>query len=142
MTTIAKTQISETTGRELADRFVTFLLTNAIPDGLFSPEVFLDLSVPLWRVQTMGTEQLLAVRVDGHPYFGRVPRTRLDLTQTGFVLEFEEEWQQDGREMYCRELMRADVNDGVIHQLSVYCTGDWDEDVIKQHREQVALIRP
>jgi hypothetical protein len=52
---------------------------------------------------------------------------RLDPTPNGFVLEFEERWEHDGQHWYCREMLRADVSDGRIGALTVYCTGDWDE---------------
>jgi len=40
----------------------------------------------------------MRIRSTGHPSPGRVVRTRTDPTPTGFVLEFEERWQQDGQE--------------------------------------------
>jgi hypothetical protein len=58
------------------------------------------------------------------------------------VLEVEEEWDQDGDTWYCRELLRADVTDGAISQISVYCTGDWDGALVARHRETVGLLRP
>jgi hypothetical protein len=30
--------------------------TGDVPDGLFRPDVFLDLSTPTWRIQTTGAE--------------------------------------------------------------------------------------
>jgi hypothetical protein len=71
-----------------------------------------------------------------------VPRSRFDATATGFVLEVEEEWDDGGGSWYCRELFRADVADGAIAQLSVYCTGDWDQDMVARHRQAVRLLRP
>jgi len=70
-----------------------------------------------------------------------VPRSRFDATATGFVLEVEEEWEQDGDSWYCRELFRADVSDGSISELSVYCTGDWDSESVRRHAEAVHLLR-
>jgi hypothetical protein len=59
-----------------------------------------------------------------------VPRSRFDPTATGFVLQVEEEWDADGESWYCRELFRADIADGSISQLAVYCTGDWDHALV------------
>ena len=59
-----------------------------------------------------------------------------------FVLEFEERWQQDGKDWYSRELARADVDNGAIACLSVYCTGDWDESRRAEHARAVQLLRP
>ena len=45
-----------------------------------------------------------------------------------------------------RELSGAwnfrDVADGAICELSVYCTGDWDADLVARHAKTVHLIRP
>ncbi|MFD5796390.1 hypothetical protein ACFWIO_23230 [Streptomyces diastatochromogenes] len=40
--------------KELADLFVRFLETNTAPEGLFAEDVFLDLTLPQWRLQTSG----------------------------------------------------------------------------------------
>jgi hypothetical protein len=97
--------------------------------------------MPQWRLQAAGIEDVVALRKGGHPAAGRVPRSRLDATTTGFVLEVEEEWDQDNESWYCRELIRADVSDGAISQLSVYCTGDWDSELVARHAAAVQLLR-
>jgi len=38
-------------------------------------------------------------------------------------------------------LIRADIADGSISELSVYCTGDWDSARVARHANEVALIR-
>jgi hypothetical protein len=131
----------QATARELADRLVTFLETGAPPDGLFTVNVFCDFTLPRWRLQAQGIPDVVALRTTGHPGPGRVPRSRFDATTTGFVLEVEERWEQDGESWYCRELFRADVSDGSISQLSVYCTGDWDRARVAEHRQAVRLLR-
>ena len=54
------------------------------------------------RLQARGIEDVMAMRKAGHPGPSRVPRSRLDATTTGFVLEVEEQWEQDGGSWYCR----------------------------------------
>ena len=81
-------------------------------------------------------------RRHAHPAPGLVPRSRFDPTPTGFVLEVEELWDQDGDSWYCRELIRVDVSDGSISELSVYCTGDWDSERVARHAAEVRLVRP
>jgi hypothetical protein len=130
------------TARLLATRFIEFLETDVIADGLFAPDLFTDFTMPLWRLQADTAEGSVALRAAGHPMVGRVPRSRLDLTETGFVLEVEEEWQAQGDDWYCRELFRADVSGGSITELSVYCTGDWPSARVAEHRAAVRLIRP
>jgi hypothetical protein len=128
--------------RDLAAQLVSFLETGAAPAGLFTDDVFCDFTLPTWRMQALGRDHVTALRTDNHPGGGRVPRTRLDATSTGFLLEVEEEWEADGHTWYCRELMRADVVDDGISALSVYCTGDWDEEHVAAHRAAVTLVRP
>jgi hypothetical protein len=128
--------------RRLSRNLITFLETGEPPDGLFAPDVFFDVSVPHWRLQAEGREAAIALRLDQHPAPGRVVRSRLDETGTGFVLEFEERWYERGRNWYAREIARADVGEDGITQLAVYCTGDWDEDREREHRRTTRLMRP
>jgi hypothetical protein len=126
----------------LATKLIVFLETGDAPDGLFTPDVFVDFTSPRWREQGQGVERVVAMRRAGHPSPGTVPRFRVDSTPTGFVLEVEERWQHFGEDWYCRELFRADVRDGAIAELSVYCTGDWDRARRAEHARAVRLLRP
>jgi hypothetical protein len=126
----------------LAKKLIAFLETGDAPDGLFTADVFVDFTSPRWREQGQGIERVVAMRRAGHPGPGTVPRFRLDATDAGFVLEVEERWQQFGEDWYCRELFRADVRDGAIAELSVYCTGDWDRARRAEHARAVRLLRP
>ena len=132
----------EELGRELAAKVITFLETGKAPDGAFTRDAFVDFTMPQWRLQGQGVDEIVRMRTAGHPGPSRVPRSRFDATSTGFVLEVEEEWDQDGESWYCRELFRADVADGAISQISVYCTGDWDRAQVARHRATVQLLRP
>ena len=127
---------------ELAGKMIRFLETGDVPEGLFRPDVFLDLTMPTWRVQAAGAEDLIAVRKEGHPGPGTVTRWRADPMPGGFVFEFEERWNSEDQQWYARELMRVEVADGAIAELTVYCTGDWDEARQAEHAAAVTLIRP
>jgi hypothetical protein len=128
--------------RTTADLLIAFLETGTPPDGLFDPDVFLDFTMPTWRLQALGVHDAVALRRAGHPAPGRVPRSRFDPTTTGFVLEVEETWADNGDSWYCRELFRADIGPSGITGLSVYCTGDWDSARVAEHARQVTLVRP
>lgn len=132
---------SEAAGRDLAVKLVAFLETGAVPDRLFAPDVFCDFTLPRWRLQARGIDDVRALRLAGHPCPGRVPRSRFDATATGFALEVEEEWDDRGQSWYCRELFRADVAAGLISELTVYCTGDWDAAQVARHAAAVTLLR-
>jgi hypothetical protein len=126
----------------IAKRFIGFLETGQADDGLFTEDAFCDFTMPRWRLQAQGHNEVVALRLQGHPGPGKVPRWRCDPTPTGFVLEVEERWTQDGKDWYCRELFRADVRGDSISSLSVYCTGDWDTEHQARHAQAVKLIRP
>lgn len=128
--------------REMALRLIQFLETGEVPPGLFADNVFCDFTLPLWRLQAQGRESVVALRRQGHPSPGRVPRWRCDPTPTGFVLEVEERWEQDGKSWYCRELIRADMAGDSITEIAVYCTGDWDSARQAEHQRAVRLLRP
>jgi len=141
-TTAAPAFLSAERVPQVADATITFLETGRPPQGLFAPDAFCDFTMPRWRLQAIGIPDMVALRLAGHPAPGRVPRHRLDPTPTGFVLEVEERWEQDGEHWYCRELFRADVGAEGIERLSVYCTGDWDRARVAEHAAAVTLIRP
>ena len=128
--------------RGLAMKMIAFLESGTAPEELFRPDVFLDLTMPTWRIQAAGAEDLIAVRKQGHPGPGRVTRWRADPTPTGLVFEFEERWTHEGQEWYAREMMRLEVTDGQIAEVTVYCTGDWDQARQAEHAASVTLLRP
>ena len=129
--------------QRLSEAVVTFLESNVPPAGLFHPDVFCDLSLPQWRIQTDSVDALVGVRLEGHPDPGRVSRWRSDPTPDGFVFEFEERWTDaKGESWYAREMLRATVIDGRISEVSIYCTGDWDQARQAEHTQAVTLLRP
>jgi len=132
----------DTHAHELAEKTIAFLSTGTPAEGLFAPDVFCDFTMPTWRLQSSGVDDLVALRRAGHPGPGTVPRWRFDPTPTGFVLEVEEAWDWQGEHWTARELFRADIDEDGITQLSVYCTGDWDAARRAEHAAAVALIRP
>jgi hypothetical protein len=126
----------------MAARLVQFLESGEAPAGLFAADVFCDFTMPLWRLQARGLEGLVGLRKQGHPGPGKIPRWRTDATEKGFVIEFDERWEQNGKEWTSREMARADVRGDSISSLSIYCTGDWDEKRRAEHAKAVSLIRP
>ena len=124
-----------------ASAFVTWLETGSRVDRLFAPDAFADLSLPHWRVQAQGEDAVYRLREDSHPFRGQVRVEALHRTDRGFLLQFEERWEANGQRWYCRELVHCAVEDGRISELTVYCTGDWDEATQRRHAEQVRLVR-
>ena len=54
----------------LAEKFIEFLGTGEVPDGLFAAGMFCDLTMPAWRLQASGVEDSVALRLAGHPGAG------------------------------------------------------------------------
>ena len=124
------------------DRFVAFLETGAA-DGLFAPDVFADITLPDWRVQVQGAEEMIATKTSLHPPAGRTRVEKVLAAEHGYSLKVEERWEDGGQQWYCREAFLCDLDDeGRITELSVYCTGDWDEAAVARHAEAVTLLRP
>jgi len=128
---------------QLVGEFVEFNETGTPPPELFADDVFVDFTMPHWRLQAGDRDGLVALRRGGHPGPSTVAGYRVDSTEKGFVIEWTERWTDDeGMEWYCREIARADVEGGTITDLAVYCTGDWDTRRVAEHRATVALLRP
>jgi hypothetical protein len=126
----------------LAAALVRWLETGDPSGRLFAEDVFTDLSLPRWRLQGEGPEETADLRAASHPFPGEVTVRSLDRTSRGFLVELEERWDAEGQRWYCRELFHCAVSGDRVTQLSVYCTGDWDEAVQQRHTEQVRLTRP
>lgn len=120
---------------------ITWLETGEPPEDLFAPDVFADITLPHWRLQADTAEGTVAIRRESHPSPGKVHVRRVDPTDRGFVIEFEERWEDQGQHWYCREMIRADVVGATIVEVSVYCTGDWDEQRQRDHAAAVTLLR-
>jgi hypothetical protein len=123
-------------------RLVAFLETGG-SEGLFAPDLFADLTLPQWRIQVQGAEQMIAAKTRLHPPAGRTRVEKVLVADRGYVLKVEERWEDAGGRWYCREAFLCDLDDeGRIAELSVYCTGDWDEAAVIRHAEAVTLLRP
>ncbi|HWJ85267.1 MAG TPA: hypothetical protein VNR62_07560 [Cellulomonas sp.] len=132
-----------TTGTQVAvANLVRFLETGTVPGGLFAPDAFADLSLPHWRIQATSADEIVAIRAAEHPFPGQVRVEHVEQTERGFTIEFEERWENEGQRWYSREMIRADLSDGAITELAVYCTGDWDEARQREHARAVTLLRP
>lgn len=123
-------------------RLVQWLESGVAPAGLTTRDAFADLTFPQWREQCQGADELIKARRDFHPQPGQVRVERVDRTEHGFTIEFEERWVDGGQHWYCREQIRCDLRGDAIAELSLYCTGDWDEKRVAEHAATASLIRP
>jgi hypothetical protein len=64
-------------------------------------------------------------------------------TASGFVTELTERNREDtGKEITGREIVLCTVRDGRISELTVYCSGDWDEELRARHAAEAPMLRP
>lgn len=138
MTATTSTQPDATTA---VAGMIRFLETGEVAEGLFAPDMFTDLTLPQWRLQTDNVPDILEIRFRDHSGPGEVTVHRVEPTSRGFTLEIEERWEAGGQRWYCREMIRADVVGSTIVELAIYCTGDWDEATQQRHTAEVALLR-
>ena len=142
MTVTSTAAAVPTSVQESVDRLVRFLQTGAT-DGLFAPDVFADLTLPHWRVQTVGADELVAMKSQLHQPGGRTLVEKVLAGSNGYTLKVEERWEDGGQSWYCREAFLCDLDgQGRISEFSVYCTGDWDEAAVAEHAKAVTLLRP
>ena len=132
-----------TEGPETAARLVKWLQTGDDPGDLFAPNAFGDLTLPHWRLQADNRADLIRIRTNGHAGPSDITVERLEPTPRGWVMQVEERWiDEQGQSWYCREMFLADVADGMIQEISIFCAGDWDEAAVQRHAAEVKLIRP
>jgi hypothetical protein len=125
----------------LASALVHWLETGERPGDLFTDDVFVDLSLPQWRLQAVGPDAVFGLRETSHPHPGTVHVESVDQTARGFLLAFEERWEAEGQRWYSREMIHCVTHADRIAEFAIYCTGDWDEEVQRRHARGVSLVR-
>jgi hypothetical protein len=127
----------------IVDRFVEFLGRPETTGDLLHPDVFADFNVPHWRYQMQGADTLVdQLRADS-PFGAAVTNRRSGATPTGFVVEvLYVQRDPQGEQTHYRTLWLADVVDGLITEVVLYCTGEWDEKTRIRHAAEAPMIRP
>jgi hypothetical protein len=143
MTTVqAATPIDHATMERLSERFAGVFQTQEAGEEVFTPDVFFDLNMPVWRFQLVGPEAFatqLRKIVEGDV---RMNILRTVPTISGFVTEHEEHQEVDGQDLTARRLWLCEVRDGRIAEAVCYCSGQWDEALRARHAAEAPMIRP
>ena len=113
-------------------------LSSLTPKGA----VFLDGHPPLWRFQLQGRDALDSWIKSFMPDGADTTVVRTIPTVTGFVTEFAGRHLDHGEEMTDRHILLAEVRDGRITELTIYCNGDWNAELRARHAAETQLIRP
>lgn len=127
----------------MIDRFVRVLETAEDPDGVLHPDVFADFNVPHWRYQMQGAETLLRQLKDDCPFGATVTTGQRLTTPVGFVLETHYVFNgHDSERLESRNSWLVKVQDRVVSEIVLYCTGDWDEATQARQAAEAPMIRP
>jgi hypothetical protein len=143
MTTTSETKtIEQATAEQLSARFHDAFRTFEAGDDAFTPDVFCDLNMPEWRFQLQGRDAFAAQleRINEGP--SRVEVLRTVPTTSGFVTEHVEHQDVDGEDHSARRLILCEVVRGRIAEVTVYCTGEWDDELRARHAAEAPMIRP
>jgi hypothetical protein len=138
----AATPLDRTTAERLSERFNRVFETFEAGEDLFSPDVFFDLNMPVWRFQLQGPRDFgTQLR-----HISRGP-VRIDILRTvptlsGFVTEHEEHQDVGGEDFSARRLWLCEVRDGRIAEVVGYCSGEWDAALRARHAAEAPMLRP
>lgn len=136
------TPIDLATVERLSKRFADVFQTLDAGEDVFSPDVFFDLNMPVWRFQLQGPkafESQLKNIVEGDV---RINVLRTVPTTSGFVTEHEEHQDVGGQDLTARRLWLCEVRGGRIADVVGYCSGEWDEELRARHAAEAPMIRP
>jgi hypothetical protein len=143
MTTTSETKTLEpATAEWLSARFHDAFTTFEAGEDAFTPDVFCDLNMPEWRFQLQGRDAFAAqlARINEGP--SRMEILRTVPTTAGFVTEHVEHQEVDGEDHSARRLVLCEVARGRIAEVTVYCTGEWDDELRARHAAEAPMIRP
>lgn len=141
MTDLASTVLDDAVAQELSERLADVFRAGQATDVL-ADDIFLDGNPPEWRFQLQGRDSFDTWIRSFMPHGADTTVVRTIPTVTGFVTELTGRHDEDGREITDRKILLAEVHDGRIAELTIYCSGDWDADLRARHAAETQLIRP
>ena len=141
MTELASTVLDDATAQEMSERLADVFRTAEATDVL-ADDVFLDGNPPEWRFQLQGRDHFDAWIKSFMPHGADTTVVRTIPTVTGFVTEFVGRHIEDRDEITDRKILLAEVRDDRITELTVYCSGDWNEELRTRHAAETELLRP
>jgi ketosteroid isomerase-like protein len=141
MSHLASHVLDDAVAQELSERLAD-VFRNADASDVLADDVLLDGHPPLWRFQLQGRDSFDAWIKSFMPDGADTTVVRTVPTVTGFVTEFAGRHQEDGEEITDRKILLAEVRDGRIADLTIYCSGDWNAELRTRHAAETRLIRP
>jgi len=143
MTSIQNPTVTDISTAERLSEALAEVFRTAEMGDVLTDDVFLDGNPPLWRFQLQGIEAFEEWYKSYAPNgMDEVTVVRTVPTATGFVTELTERVRDDGNEITGREIVLCTVRDRRISELTVYCSGDWDEELRARHAAEAPMLRP
>jgi hypothetical protein len=108
----------------------------------FTDDFFLDGHPPFWRFQLEGID---AFRTWLKGYTAHGPSVRVVWTiptAEGFVTEHVSTEQDERGLITARKLLLCKLRGRQISEMTVYCSGDWDEELRSRHAAEAPILRP
>jgi len=141
MTEVAMAVLPDAEAQELSERLADVFRTADVGE-VFTEDLFLDGHPPLWRFQLEGRDAFAAWLHGYSPDGSEITVVRAVPTVSGFVAEMVGEHLEDGAVMTDRKILLCEVRDGRISELTIYCSGDWDDELRARHAAETRLLRP
>jgi hypothetical protein len=141
MSEVAMAVLSDAEAQELSERLADVFRTAEAGD-LFTEDLFLDGHPPFWRFQLEGRDAFAAWLKGYSPEGSDTTVVRTIPTVTGFVTETVGEHIEEDKVMTDRKILLCEVRAGRIAELTIFCSGDWDEELRARHAGETTLLRP
>jgi hypothetical protein len=136
-TTTAPARDVEQLSAGLAEAFRT-----GVPGDLFTSDFFLDGHPPFWWFQIQGLEPFTAWLGEYVAHGPAVDVVRTTTTDEGFLSEhLVSETVPDRGLLTARRLHVCVVRSGQIAEMTVFCSGDWDEALRERHAAEASILR-
>jgi hypothetical protein len=141
MSKLETTTLADADAQELSERLADVFRTAEVGD-LFTNDLFFDGHPPLWRFQLEGRDTFASWLRGYSPDGVDTTVARTVPTVTGFVTELLGRHEEGGELITDRKILLCEVRDGLISEITIYCSGDWDAELRARHAEETTLIRP
>ncbi len=112
---------------------------------LYRADALLDVSVPSWRYQLLGSDAIRESLREEAGYLtegARVTGQRVTPTDDGVVVELQVRFVQEGEERQWREVHLFHTDGVAITEHVNYCTGIWDAATIARQAVEAPMVRP
>lgn len=129
------------TAADLSERVADVFRTADVGD-IFTDDLFVDGHPPYWRFQLEGLDAFSSW-LEGYAGGGiETTVVRSVPTQSGFVAELVGRHRHEGQVFTDRKILLCEVRDGRVCEMTVYCSGDWDEQLRARHAAEAPIFRP